>query len=534
MKKMAVLALFVLCFGHLAPVISEPGVAKSVDDNVLRISLPQEPVTLDAHRLSLALFGRMVADLGSTLVAINPETGELVPYLATSWSVSEDGLTWTFHLRDDVWFHDGTPLTSEEYAWTIKRILSLTGAESFVPKTILHSVTGANAVDPYTLELELNAPDATLLYGLANTYLQPLSPQAVERAGDNYGYQPVGVGPFRLKEWVSTERIVLERNPDFTWGPSFTSGGPAKLDRIEYIISPDYDLALVELLDGRVDLMQIHHSDAGQVLDNGNLALVPVLALGSPIYLALDVTQPPLDDILVRQALNYATDRKQIISIVEYGYGKPHYGPISPKVIGFWPGTEEVDYHYDPAKARTLLADAGYELNDEGLLIKDGKVLSLNLIMPHYPEIPQLPQIADMLSDQFAQVGIQVNVTLIEIADLLTVIADPAAFDMALNAVVWPEATFVLLNLFLSTGSFNFGHVNDPELDQLLLNSLTSVDLETGHQLLWDAQERIIENAYCVPLYVSSQLFAVNNRIRNYLQTEYGRWLIDTYVDQSR
>ncbi len=530
MKNMIVLSLFALCLSFWTMATDKPQVGESADDNTLKIVLLQEPVTLDAHRINIALEGRIVADLGSTLITLDPETGELKPYLATDWSVSDDGLIWTFHLRDDVRFHDGTPLTAEEYVWTFNRILSLTGPESFVPKTILRSMVEVKAVNRYTLELELKSPDATLIYGLANPYLQPLSPQAVESAGENYGHQPVGVGPFRFKEWVPGEKIVLERNPEFTWGPSFTSGGPARLDQIEYIILPDYDLALVELLDGRVDLMQLQHSDARQILENETLTLGQVLTAASPLYLALDVTQPPLDDIRVRQALNYAADREQIVSIIEYGYGRPQYGVVSPTVIGFWPGTEETGYHHDPVKARTLLADAGYILNEDGLLVKEGQLFSLTLIMPQYAQVPQLPQIIEMVSDQFLQAGISVTVIPEEPSALLEMSSNPAGYDMVANAVTWPEATFILLNLFLSTSSYNLGHVNDPELDQLLLNSLTSVDLETGRQLLWDAQKRIIENAYCVPLYGASELYAFNNRIQNYLQTEHGRWLIDVYI----
>lgn len=531
MKKSAVLSLLILCLGLLAPVIHTPGTVKSADDNVLRIVLLKELATLDAHRISVALEGRIVADLGSTLVTLQPETGEVVPYLATEWSISDDGLVWTFHLRDNVRFHDGTPLTAEEYVWTFNRILSSTWPEGFAPRTVLRSVTAVKAVDPYTLELDLMSPDATLLYGLANPYLQPLSPQAIESAGDTYGHHPVGVGPFRFTEWIPGEKIVLERNPDFTWGPAFTSGGPATLDRIEYFILPDYDLALADLLDGRVDLMQIQYGDARRVLNTGNITLMPILSTASPLYLALDVTDPPLDDIRVRQALNYAVDREQMISIVEYDYGEPQYGPVSQSVIGYWPETEEAGYHYDPAKARALLVEAGFQLNDEGLLVKDGKPLLLTLIMPNYAQLPQLPQVVDMLSDQFQQVGITIDVVPVEIADLLALGADPAAYDMIINAATWPEATFILLNFFLSTSSYNFSHVNDPELDQLLLSSLTSIDLETGRQLLWNAQKRIIENAYCVPLYLTTELYAINSRIQDYLQTGYGRWLIDAYVD---
>jgi peptide/nickel transport system substrate-binding protein len=378
MKKTALLSLFALCLGLLAPVADPHRVTESAEDNTLTIALLKEPMTLDIDKIFIAVEEHIVADLGATLIAADPDTGEPVPYLATSWSVSEDGLVWTFHLRDDVRFHDGTPLTAEEYVWTINRILSLTGPESFVPQALLSSVTGAKAVDPYTLELDLRSPNATLLYNLESTFLQPLSPQAVESAGDDYGRHPVGVGPFRFKEWVPGQRIVLERNPDFTWGPPFTSGGPAKLDRIEYDIIPNYDLALVELLEGQIDALRVEHVDARRVLENGDLTLVPVTVAGSPLYLALNMTKPPLDDLRVRQALNDVVDRNQLISIVEYGYGEPQYGPVSPVTIGAWPGAEEAGYHTDPAKAQALLADVGYEWNDEGLLVKT--ILNLSCV----------------------------------------------------------------------------------------------------------------------------------------------------------
>ncbi len=530
MKKTTVLSLLALCLSFSAPAISRSDIGEAVDDHVLKIVLLQEPLTLDAQQITVSLEGRIVSDLGSTLITFNPETGEILPYLATSWSVSEDGLVWTFHLRDDVVFHDGTLLTAAEYAWTLNRISSLTGPDSSVSKTILRNVIEISAVDPYTLQFKLKSPDATLLYGLGNTYLQPLSPKAVESAGDNYGHRPVGVGPFRFKEWVPGKKIVFERNPDFTWGPSFTSGGPAKLDGIEYIIMSNYDLALVELLDGQVDLMQIQHEDARQVLDSGNLTLANISVSGSGIFIALDMTQPPMDDIQVRQALNYAVDREQLVSIVEYGYGKPLYGPVTSNTGGFWPGAEEIGYHYDLEQAEALLNDAGYELNSEGWLAKDGQVLSLILAGILYAQVPQTSQIMTVLSDQFRQIGIQIQFRHVESSEQQTAFTDPATFDMVVASATWPEATFVLLNIYLSTGRFNRGHVNDPELDQMLLNSLSSVDFEMGRQLLWDAQKRIVEQAYSIPLYGLSELLAINNRVQNYIHTGYGRWLIDTSI----
>lgn len=531
MRKIAVLSLLVVYLEVLAPAAVPPKMAESVDGNTLTMTLLSEPATLDIHRIFAVAYERILADLGATLIAADPETGEPVPYLATQWAVSEDGLLWTFHLRDDVWFHDGTPFTAEEYVWTINRILSLTYPESFVPKALLSSVTGAKAVDPYTLELQLRSPDATLLSNLESSFLQPLSPQAVESAGEDYGRQPVGVGPFRFKEWVPGQKIVVERNPDFTWGPAFTSGGPAQIDQIEYAIIPNYDLAFVSLLEGQIDVLEVEPADARRVLDSERLTLTSVTVAGGPFYLALNVTKPPLNDIRVRQALNHAVDREQLVSVIEYGYGEVLYGLVSPTTIGAWPGAEEIGYHYDPSRARTLLAEAGYELNDQGLLVKDGALFSLTVVTPLYASTTQFPRIMDILSDQFRQVGIKVEVVTVEANNLLAAVADSTAFDAVLNGVEWPEATFILLNIILSSGQFNVGHVNDPELDQLLTASFTSTDLEAGRQLLWNAQKRIIENAYFVPIYAPSNLYAVNNRVKGFSELGNVRWLIDTSIE---
>jgi len=526
MKKIIVFSLLVLWL--FAPTVTAQLNAQSAEDNILRIACVGEPVSLDVHEATTVAQRRYVTDLGATLVALDPATGAPVPYLATDWEVSADGLVWTFHLREDVKFHDGTPLTAVEYAWTFNRILT---GDHAAPKAFIVNVTAARAVDTYTLELTLKAPDSAMLINLENTFLQPLSPQAVESAGEDYGQHPVGVGPFRFKEWVPGERIVLERNPDFTWGPAFTSGGPAKLDGIEYIVTSNYDVALIELLEGRLDLMQVQQEDIPQVLESENLVLEVDWMPGTPWYLTINLTKPPLDDLRVRQALNYAVDREQLVSMALLGYGEPAYGPLVPRTVGYWSGTEEIGYHYDPDKARALLAEVGYELNADGLLEKDGAVLSLTAMLPNYADFPHLPYVMDLIADQFRQVGIEMNVVRVDVKDQLSDVADPTKYHLSMHGMGRPQATTILMQVYHTGSSSNASHVSDPELDRLIEDSITSLDQEVGRQALWDAQKQIIEYAYAIPLYDPPRLYGLNNQVKGYLQAGYTRWLIDTYIE---
>ncbi|MCU0514334.1 MAG: ABC transporter substrate-binding protein, partial [Anaerolineae bacterium] len=185
------------------------------------IAINIEPTTFDAHLTNGA---GSISLIGATLVARDPQTDDLVPYLATGWTTSADGLVWDFALREDVIFHNGDPLTAADYAWTFNRWLNPETASPSV--AAVSAIIAAEAVDTYTLRLTLAIPFAPLLDNLTVAYAQPLSRRAVEEGGSGYGVQPVGVGPFRFKEWIPGERFVVERNPDYNWAPNFVHQGP--------------------------------------------------------------------------------------------------------------------------------------------------------------------------------------------------------------------------------------------------------------------------------------------------------------------
>jgi peptide/nickel transport system substrate-binding protein len=180
----------------------------------LVIGLTSEPDTLDVQKSAMTPMELVMAQVGATLIARDPATGKLVPYLAESWTISSDGLTMDFWLRKGIKFHNGSPVTAQDYAWTLNRAID-PATRSLGTGAMLTALASAEAVDDSHLRLTLKTPSFPLLGSLAFVgYCSVLPKAAVEKLGDQFGRQPIGAGPFQFKEWKTGDKIVLERNPD--------------------------------------------------------------------------------------------------------------------------------------------------------------------------------------------------------------------------------------------------------------------------------------------------------------------------------
>ncbi|MEM5776504.1 MAG: ABC transporter substrate-binding protein, partial [Anaerolineaceae bacterium] len=264
----------------------------------------EEPDTLDIYKSAFSVTSAVTSNIGGALVAKDAD-GQIIPYLAKSWEISEDGLTYTFHLRDDVKFHNGEPFTAHDYVWTWDRCL----AEDFVCPVSASMLTfDFEATDDYTLVLHLAAPNYYTISNLAAyDYLQPLNQKAVEAAGETYGMgtTAVGVGPYMIKEWVQDEKIVLTRNPDYTWGPEFFEGannGPYYVENLEYRIVPDLATQLAGLEANELDYSGVEAKDLQTVKDTG---FYQIFDINQPVfnYVAFNMSNPKFTDLKVRQAL---------------------------------------------------------------------------------------------------------------------------------------------------------------------------------------------------------------------------------------
>lgn len=455
-----------------------------------------DPDTLDPHR---ALTGYGITRFtGSTLVALHPETKEIVPYLAKSWEISEDGLTYTFFMRDDVTFQDGTPLTAQDYAFTLNRLVAPETASpyaSFAP-----TFASAEALDELTLVIRLLAPDYYYLFTLADPVMQPLSESYVTELGDNFGREPNGVGPFIPNEWVTGEKVVLERNPTYNWGPEFTHGGPPYIEYLEFRILPDHDTIIAGLEAGELDFaLLLTPNLLDRLVETGKFDVHLVPNAGTLYSIYMNTAREPFDNLLVRKAFNLAVDRDLIVKVAGNGLGEVMHGPISSSTIGYWPGVEEIGYGYDLEQAKALMQEAGYTYNDDGMLEKDGEPLVLEL-MTYTVYNTQ----GEVIQEQLKALGVQVELLA---GDFNLQFMDQVAgnYDMGITGFNWGNAT-VLQWIFNSNniGATNIGYINDPEMDRLLNEMVSATTSEANMEAAAAVQRRSIEQAYTVPLYASS------------------------------
>ena len=378
-----VLVLAAACVPVASPAMEEATGADSMMGGTLRIALPSDVTSLDLHKTSRGDDALVVGQwFNATLVTQNAD-GEYIPYLAESWEFSDDGLMWTFHLRDDVMFHNGDPVTAHDFVWTYERALDPDLASPGTGRRL--SGMTFEAPDDYTLVFNFPAPAISLLQFVNWGYMAPMSQRAVEELGAEYELNPVGTGPYKVVEVRPGEGVAMERWDDYNWGPEFFDGantGPYNFDRIEFSILPEEATRIAALESGDIDYV----NGISNPLDVAILEAADVTVQQAPfgqvrmIYIQNHV--PPFDDALVRQALNYSVNREEITQIVTDGADQISRGPISPGMLGYDPAIEEqCGYHFDLDRAKELMQEAGYTYGDDGMLITPaGEPFSLTLI----------------------------------------------------------------------------------------------------------------------------------------------------------
>ncbi|HSJ53988.1 MAG TPA: ABC transporter substrate-binding protein [Anaerolineae bacterium] len=377
---------------------AEPAEPKVLRDGSL---LDQDLSGLDPQvEMSLAMYG-VARSVYSTLVRLGYEGDlELYPDLAESWDVSDDGLSYTFHLRQGVKFHTGQELTAEDVKFTFERLYDpamaspaamfgtfIVGVDERLGGTA-SDVPGIVVVDKYTVQFNLSQPYGAFLAELVTPSLGILSKEEVEKWGVDYLVHPSGTGPFKLKDWVRGEKLVLEANEDYY------EGRPT-LDMVEIIIVEDEATGILKFENGELDVYDVPSAELDRLMADPKWKdqIISVPALDT-YYFQLNNFSPPLDDYRVRRAIAHAIDRQAILdTIIKTGQvantvmppGLPCYNPsIAP-------------YEYDPEKSRALLKEAGLE---DGFTMK---------VLERAES-----EIVDAIVAQLAEVGITVEQEMVE------------------------------------------------------------------------------------------------------------------------
>ena len=331
-------------------------VAAAQPAGTLVVGLVAEPVNLDPAQVTDLNSTRVGRRIVESLVTFPEESTQVVPGLAESWTISKDGLRYTFKLRKNVTFHDGTRFDAESVKFSIERQINPEHPFNKLGKYpfanfFFGNVKAVEVIDPSTVDFILKEPRASFLTILTSAAASIVSPTAVKKLGADYPTSPVGTGPFKFASWERGQRVVLEKNPAY-W--KF----PVKLDRVVYRPIVEDQARLTDLLTGALDLIVGVPPDyVGQLENHAKVSLLR--QVGSHVwYLGINNGKKPFEDKRVRQALNYAVNKEAIVRDVLKGTGAVSAGPVLPKTWGAEPGLKP--FPYDPERAKKLLAEAGY------------------------------------------------------------------------------------------------------------------------------------------------------------------------------
>ena len=402
MKRMLLAGVAALALGMAAP----PAAAQTAQDapqgGTMTVTYKDDVTTLDPAIGYDWQNWSMIKSLFDGLMDYEPGTTNLTPDLAKDYTVSEDGLTYTFNLRDDVKFHNGRPMVAEDVKYSIERAVdpktqgpgagffsAIKGFDEMQAGTA-EQMEGIETPDDRTVVFNLTRPDATFLHVLALNFAHVVPKEAVEAAGQDFGTQPVGTGAFKLKEWTRGQRLVFERNPDY-----YREGLP-RLDEIVFEVGQEPTVALLRLQRGEVDIAGdgIPPAQFLQVMDDpaqkANVTEGRQLHTG---YVTMNTRIPPFDDPRVRQAVNMAINKDRIVKIIN-GRATPANQPLPPLMPGYAESYE--GYAYDPEAAKALLAEAGHPEGFETELF----VANTD---------PQ-PRIAQAIQQDLAEIGIDASI----------------------------------------------------------------------------------------------------------------------------
>jgi peptide/nickel transport system substrate-binding protein len=499
----------------VAPIMSQGAAMSSWDEKAcgrvggtLVFAQGQETVGLDAHIITDGFSANNTSNLYDTLVRFRADGTAVEPSLAESWTASPDGLVWTFKLRKGVKFHDGTPFDAEAVKFNVERQVN--------PKHTYHhgsfdyagftyqNLKAVEVVDASSVRFRLTAPFAPFLANMAMFTTTINSPTAVRKYGKDYFKHPVGTGPFKFVEWVQKDHVTYEANKEY-W-----AGRPC-VDRLIIRGIPDNTVRVLELEKGTLHIMdQTSPTDYERIRKNKDLVLFTGPGLNTG-YIAMNVEKEPFNDVRIRRAVNHAINKAVLVRAFYLGIGTPAKNPMPPTI---WSYNDAVqDYEYSVAKAKELLAEAGYPNG-----------FSTELWWPNRarPYLTQPQKIAEAMQQMLAQVGVRAKLVTFEWGAFLSK-ASNAEHPMMI--IGWTgdngdpdNFLYALLdkdNAVKGTAQ-NYAFYKSDALHDLLIRAQRTSNQAERTRLYQQAQVIIKRDAPWVPFVHAGRVAAYRKEVQNY------------------
>ncbi len=499
------------------PALSVAEDAKPVNGGTLTWGVETEPATLNPQLNGQDKTKLLLRNAYESLLARTADGG-YVPWLATGYSISEDGKTYTFKLRDDVTFTDGQKFDAQAVVANFERLKDPAYSTS-VSAGPVSRIAELKAVDSHTVSFTLKDIYAPFLDYVAG--LEILSPAAFSSAQIKSGGPEVaGTGPFILKRYVKGQEIQFEKNPAYNWAPKTAKHqGAAYLDQVTYRFLPESSVRTGALTSGQLDVIEgISGNDAAVFKDNADFTYQTALNTGTPYSLFLNVTWGPTQDVKVRKALLASLDIDKILKAVYRGERTRAWGITSPIDPQFYDKSIENTYGADAEVANRLLEEAGWREKDaEGFRTKDGKRLTIDVVQAQATVRDQRDVLLQALQAQARQVaGIDLAINYVD-AGTYTDRRKTGQFGSIANSNTPTDAIDIEYHYLplQKGGTINYSRAEAPELAQWLNAAASTLDTKKRFEVYAKLQRfAIVDQAYAIPLYEPEDQVAAANYVK--------------------
>lgn len=466
--------------------------AEVINKEDIVVALSSDIVSLDPQGHNDARSEKVSFLLYNRLFKLNTDF-EAVPDLAESWEQPSDK-EWVIKIKEGVMFTDGTEMTAEDVKYSLNR-----SKESATVKHVLSEVESIEVVDTYTVKITTKVPFAPFLFTLAHAGAS-IMPKAYVESGDNFA-APVGSAQYKFVEWVSGDKIVLERNDDY-----YDKENMGASKTITFKVIPEGTSRTIALETGEVDVVaNLETIDVSKVTDNAKLSLYEAPSTRMD-YLGMNVEKAPFDNKLVRQAMNYAVDKEAIVEIAINGAGVPATSITAPALLGH----KDLDYGYNPEKAKEILKQAGKE----------------NLEVTIWASGDLRKRIAEVVQANLMEIGVQAEIEMFEWGAYLeaTNSGKQQMFVLAWTSNPDPDSCLTPLFAESSIGSQNRARYANERVEELLEAGRVELDLEKREAIYNELHEIVMEDAPWVPLYVQNFVVGANAQIKGVEMSPQGLW----------
>ncbi|MFF2775369.1 ABC transporter substrate-binding protein [Streptomyces sp. NPDC058052] len=475
----------------------------------LTFALSSDPTCVDPHQAATNDAMYVTRGLVDSLTDQDPKTGRIVPWIASSWEVGKDASRFTFRLRTDATFGDGTPLDAKAVKANFDAVHAL-GARSILGSGFLQGYRQTRVVDAHTVEVAFDGPNAQFLQATSTPSLGLLSPASLRRTPEERCTGPlVGSGPFTLKTYTPDTSVELERRGDYAWGSSlWKSPGAARLDGITFRIVPESGVRSGSLTSGQVDAVAGVAPQDEALLKGQKVSVVGRANPGVPVALSANTASPVAKDPAVRRALQAAVDRDEVVDTVL----SPSYRPATSSLAATTDGYRDhrALLAHDVARAKSLLEEAGWRAGDDGIRVKDGRRLELKVILG--TNFGPNQSALELIQQQVKKAGIQLTLSVLSIADYQKA-RGAGDYDLA-----WGNGTRTdpdILRTAFSSKLLNLSRISDTTLQRDLDAQAAATDPARRAAHVAAAQRRILEQGYQIPVFEMTSVIALSRDVHD-------------------